>query len=98
MDFVSPPATPNELCDLSRTKPVIALSGGYIFNSVDSDHLDKTSNASQLNLDECLSETTDFGRFHYSSWSHCAKTHSSASETQAPGLCEDSNECAGSAT
>ena len=29
--------TPTQECDLSRTKPAIALSGGYIFDTKDAD-------------------------------------------------------------
>ena len=59
----TPQATQVDKCNLTKTKPVITLSGGYMFNSVDSERFDKTQ--TETTLDQCLSKTTDFGRFHY---------------------------------
>ena len=86
IEWAAPPATPTEQCDLSRAAPAIALSGGYIFNGVDAEHLDTSAEEA---LDQCLSETTEFGRFHYRSWSHCASSDGSAPSDQAPGHCDE---------
>ena len=33
----------SQLCDLSKTKPAIALSGGYIFDAHDADNIEEKS-------------------------------------------------------
>ena len=70
IEWQSPPKS----CDCSNTKPSIALSGGYIFNAADSGSLN-----TNLVLDECLSDTTDLGTFHYPLWSPCVATDGNAS-------------------
>lgn len=79
LELSDAPATETEQCNLTKTKPVIALSGGYIFHEEGGE------------LDECLSETTSFGRFHYNSGSHCAANEGNTS--QAPPLCTNSDHC-----
>ena len=53
INFSLPPATSTDHCNLARAKPVIALSGAYIFNSMDTDNMNKTASlsASDLNVD-----------------------------------------------
>ena len=83
LKFADPPASPRELCELSRTHPAIALSGGYVFNAPDSENM--ASNRDRA-VDQCLAEATDFGRFHYHSWSPCIE---SVENDAILGMCDD---------
>ena len=56
------PVTESEKCEQTKTKAIITLSGGYLFDYDDPE---------DLVIDECLSSTSNNGQFHYTSWSHC---------------------------
>lgn len=71
-------------CDLTYTKPVIALSGGYIFDSHDSEALAATTNPA---LDNCDSRATARGMFHYEKWSGCITDFGVPSDFCNNGLC-----------
>ena len=79
--------SPAQECDLSKTKPAIALSGGYIFDTHDAD-----TNI-HMAQDQCLSRTTSTGMFHYDIHSPCIGRGSSATVEQAPKLCSEDPLC-----
>ena len=71
----------------------IALSGGYIYNSLAAGNLDAIDNEA-VNLDVCLGHPTGFGEFHYHFWSACIKKNEGYwNDSAAPALCRESGEC-----
>jgi len=71
-----------EKCELTHTKAVITLSGGYMLGN---------DGANDKIVDECLATATDFGQFHYTAWSHCAVAKTE--EGKAPELCAKFDQC-----
>ena len=71
----------------------IALSGGYIFNSLAGGNLDAVENEANT-LDVCLGHPTPSNAFHYHYWSPCIFTGKGfASKTVVPPLCKDTSTC-----
>ena len=83
LEWKTIPLSERDVCDLDKTKPAIALSGGYIFDELEADNLNKYTE-----MDECLSSSTSTGRFHYNLWSQCTKKGKSPFTKEAPKLCK----------
>ena len=75
------------------TSSGIAISGGYIYNSLAAGNEDAVEDEART-LDVCLSHPTGFGEFHYHYWSACIKKNEGFSnDSTAPALCKDSGDC-----
>jgi len=71
----------------------IALSGGYIYNSLAAGNLDAVENEANT-LDVCLGHPTPGNAFHYHYWSPCIfENKGFASKTVVPPLCKDTSTC-----
>lgn len=79
--------------DPIATASGIALSGAYIYNSLNADNYDAVEAETNV-LDVCLSHPSPFGAYHYHFWSPCInKGKGYFSQTESPPLCRDSKEC-----
>lgn len=71
----------------------IALSGGYIYNSLAGGNLDAVETEAKT-LDVCLSHPTPFGQFHYHFWTACSvKGYGFWDNAAAPSLCRGTKDC-----
>ena len=79
--------------DKISTASGIALSGGYIYNSLAGGNVDAVENEGST-LDVCLGHPTPTKEFHYHYWSPCVFTGKGfASKTVVPPLCKDTSTC-----
>lgn len=70
----------------------IALTGGYIYNALAGGNVDAVE--SELGFDVCFSHPSPANEFHYHYWSACLRKDLGLwSDSQAPNLCRDSDDC-----
>ena len=82
---------------LSRNKletvAAIAITGGNIYNALDIENRDAVE-FEATGLDTCASHPQAAGACHYHIWSACfIKDHGLWSDSAAPDLCKDFDEC-----